>query len=221
MLLAAPDGRVLRVNRALCELTGRTAPELARRAFRELLHPNDRGADSAALAAMVEGRTQRLAAERRVLVADGGTCMARINLSLIRDAAGTPLHFVGQVEDVTERRRMIEALTLSEARYKGLVAHLPDSAVFLIDPDLRIVLAEGDKLLGAGYEPADVEGKAAARRARRRGVRAPGAEVHRRAGGRVALVRHALGHHGLDVLGADRAAARRAGPRDRGDGGGA
>jgi PAS domain S-box-containing protein len=159
MLLAAPDGRILRVNRALCELTGRSAPELAGRALQELLHPNDRDADAAALAAMLEGRTQRLAAERRVLLAGGGTCVVRINLSLIRDTDGTPLHFVGQVEDVTERRRMVEALTLSEARYKGLVAHLPDSAVFLIDPDLRIVLAEGDKLTGAGYEPTDVEGK--------------------------------------------------------------
>ena len=46
LMLAAPDGTLLRANRALCELTGWPEDELAGRRFDELLHPDDRGADA-------------------------------------------------------------------------------------------------------------------------------------------------------------------------------
>jgi PAS domain S-box-containing protein len=159
LMLAAPDGTVLRANRALCELTGWPEAELTGRRFEELLHPEERGADAAVIDAMLKGRTQRLAAERRFLVADGGTRFVRINLSLIRTSDDLPLHFVGQIEDVTERRRMIEALTVSEARYKGLIAHLPDSTIHLFDHDLRLVVSEGDKLREHGFDPQALEGQ--------------------------------------------------------------
>ncbi len=121
--------------------------------------PDERGADAAALDALLSGRTQRLAAERRFLVADGSARFVRINLSLIRTPDDEPLHFVGQIEDVTERRRMIEALTISEARYKALIGHLPDSTVHLFDHDLRLVLAEGDLMRNHGYDPPALEGQ--------------------------------------------------------------
>jgi PAS domain S-box-containing protein len=159
LMLAAPDGTLLRANRALCEMTGWPEDELAGRSFGELLHPEERGADETALQAMLSGRTQRLAVERRFLAGDGRVKFVRINLSLIRSADGEPQHFVGQIEDVTERRRMVEALVLSEARYKALVAHLPDSTVLLFDHDLRLLLAEGERMRAHGYEPREIEGR--------------------------------------------------------------
>src|SRR5215218_8944369 len=159
LMLAAPDGTVLRANRALCELTGWSEEELVGRTYEELLHPDERGADAAEIAAMLGGRTQRLATERRILVADGGTRFVRINLSLIRTPDNAPLHFVGQIEDVTERRRMIEALTISEARYKALIAHLPDSTIHLFDHELRLLLSEGERMRAHGYDPQMLEGQ--------------------------------------------------------------
>ena len=81
LMLAAPDGTLLRANRALCELTGWPEDELAGRRFDELLHPDDRGADAAALEAMLAGRTQRLATERRFLAADGADAHRRASTS--------------------------------------------------------------------------------------------------------------------------------------------
>jgi len=100
MVLATPDGIVLRANRALCELTGLAEDQLAGRRLDEFVHPDERTADITAIRAMLAGRTERLATERRMLGAGGRTRIARVNLSLIRETDGTPLHFVGQVEDV-------------------------------------------------------------------------------------------------------------------------
>ena len=159
LALAAPDGTLLRANRALCDLAGVPEGELTARTLDELLHPEDRGADRAALDAMLAGKTRRLAIERRLVSPDGATVVARINLSLIRDAAGAPLHFVAQIEDVTERRRMLEALTLSQARYKTLLAHMPDSAITLFDHELRMLMVEGELHRRHGLDTGAMEGR--------------------------------------------------------------
>ena len=215
LMLAAPDGTLLRANRALCELSGWTEDELVGRRFDALLHPDDRGLDAAAHEAMLAGRTQRLATERRFLTSDGAGRVVRINLSLIRDADDAPLHFVGQIEDVTERRRMIEALTLSEARYRGLISGLPDSTVHLFDHDLRMLVSEGDRMRAHGYDPTALEGRLLRDILPARRVRAAGARVPRRARGRAALVRLRDARRHRHLLGPDRAAARRARPRHR------
>jgi PAS domain S-box-containing protein len=159
LALAAPDGRLLRANQALCDMIGVSELELAGRALDDLVHPEERGADHAAFEALLAGRIRRLATERRLVSAGGTTVIARINLSLIRDTDGAPLHFVAQIEDVTERRRMVEALTLSQARYRALLAHMPDSAIVLFDHDLRLLLVEGQRHRAHGYEPEAMEGK--------------------------------------------------------------
>ena len=88
LMLAATDGTLLRANRALCELSGRTEEHLIGRPFDELLHPDERGADDDALHAMLAGRAGPLAAERRLETADGSTRIVRINVSLIRESVG-------------------------------------------------------------------------------------------------------------------------------------
>jgi PAS domain S-box-containing protein len=103
LVLAAPDGTLLRANRALRELSGRTEEELAGRHASELLHPDDREDVRPAVQAMLAGETERLAGDQRLLLAGGEVRVVRINLSLVRAATGEPLHFVGQVEDATER----------------------------------------------------------------------------------------------------------------------
>lgn len=52
-----------------------------------------------------------------------------------------------------------EALRASEARYRSLAANLPNGAVFLVDRDLRYLLAEGRALTSMGLRPEDLEGR--------------------------------------------------------------
>ena len=47
MALVDPDGRWLRVNRSLCELTGYTAAELLSGRFQDITHPDDLESDLA------------------------------------------------------------------------------------------------------------------------------------------------------------------------------
>jgi diguanylate cyclase (GGDEF)-like protein/PAS domain S-box-containing protein len=104
--LVAPDGRLLRVNRALCEMTGFSADELLGMVFQDMLHPEDVDAELAHLGRMIAGGTASHEMENRYTRADGSIMWAHLSVSLVRDADGKPLYFIGQIMDATERRRL-------------------------------------------------------------------------------------------------------------------
>ncbi|MEH1940842.1 MAG: PAS domain-containing protein [Nostoc sp.] len=60
---------------------------------------------------------------------------------------------------VFERDRKSLALRQSEARLRSVAANLPNAAVFIVDRNLRYLLAEGKALEGAGMTSGDLVGK--------------------------------------------------------------
>jgi diguanylate cyclase (GGDEF)-like protein/PAS domain S-box-containing protein len=106
MALVAPDGRFLRVNQALCGIVGLSAPRLRAMSFADLTHPDDREADIAAARRMLLGRRRTYQAEKRYLRADGTPVWVLLAVSLVRDDGGAPLHFIAQVQDISERKRL-------------------------------------------------------------------------------------------------------------------
>jgi signal transduction histidine kinase len=81
-----------------------------------------------------------------------------VEVTLVRGAGGRPQHLIAHVTDITEDRHMREALTLAQARYHALVAHLPDAFLILFDTDLRVLVAEGRQLELRGIQPGAIEG---------------------------------------------------------------
>jgi len=118
MALWSLDGGWLQVNPAVCEITGYTERELLATDFQTITHPDDLKADWEARGAMLEGELSSHRAERRYLHASGSAVWVAINSTLVRDAAGKPLHFLSQMQDITERRR-------HEAELRHMADHDP------------------------------------------------------------------------------------------------
>jgi two-component system cell cycle sensor histidine kinase/response regulator CckA len=76
--------------------------------------------------------------EKRYLHKDGHVLWGLANVSLVRDQHGEPLLYVGQVQDVSERKRAEEELRASEQRFRLLIDGVKDYAVFLLDSSGRI-----------------------------------------------------------------------------------
>src|SRR5829696_1021341 len=117
MSLVALDGRFLRVNAALCDLTGYSEPELLTKTFQEITHPDDLEADLAQVDRLLAGEMRAFHMEKRYLRKDGEVIWIRLSCALVRDAQGAPLHLIGQLEDITERQRAEETVRASEARF--------------------------------------------------------------------------------------------------------
>lgn len=61
--------------------------------------------------------------------------------------------------ELEERKQAEEASKRHETLYRLLAANLPNGAVFLVDPDLRYLLADGQALHAAGISSGSLEGK--------------------------------------------------------------
>lgn len=113
-------GRLLRVNAALCRLTGYTEAELLARSVRDLTHPEDRESDWASFARMASGEAPGYENEMRYLAADGSIVWVHVSANLIRDEAGKPLRTTAIIQDITSRHKAQAALQRSRDRLELL-----------------------------------------------------------------------------------------------------
>ena len=126
--LVGLDDRYLRVNRALCEMLGRSGEELVGRTWSEFTHPDDVVEGSEArIGRALEGGGERgrFDEEKRYVRADGREVWVLESVSLVRDAGGGPSHYVCHHVEVTDRRRAEEALRVSEQRFRAVTEQSP------------------------------------------------------------------------------------------------
>jgi PAS domain S-box-containing protein len=98
------------VNRWFCELTGYTAEELARLSAYDLTDPGDVERDRAGWEETVRELTPSFAIEKRYRRKDGATIWVHVTSTLVRNALGEPLHAIGVIRDITDRRHAMEEL---------------------------------------------------------------------------------------------------------------
>lgn len=110
------DGGWIRVNGRLCAMLGYTEAELLALRFQDVTHPEDLAADLAQVERLRAGAIDTFTLRKRYLRRDGTILWGELTVSVLRDAAGTPVHFISVVQDVTERVAAEARLAESEAR---------------------------------------------------------------------------------------------------------
>ena len=103
--LVLPDGKWLKVNRALCELVGYSEAELLDRTFQDITHPEDLDLDMEVLRRMLGGEIRSYQLEKRYIHAQGHVVPVSLDVSLARDHDGGPLYFIAHIQDITPRKR--------------------------------------------------------------------------------------------------------------------
>ena len=110
MALTEADGRIVRVNGALCDLTGHTAQQLAGRRFDEFIDSPESAYDRRAVGALLSGERAHYKAEAELVHASGAQIWVALQATTITDDDGGARRFLLQVQDVTHRRRYEENL---------------------------------------------------------------------------------------------------------------
>jgi PAS domain S-box-containing protein len=107
-------GRLLRVNRAYCELLGYAEEELLGMTAWDVTNPDDREHNEASYNRLPSGEIDKFQYEKRYVRKDGRTVWGLVSAVVLRDADGQPLRTVAVVQDVSERKRAEEGLQRSE-----------------------------------------------------------------------------------------------------------
>jgi PAS domain S-box-containing protein len=123
MALVAPDGRFIKVNRSLCEITGHPETALLVRTFQSITHPDDLDTDLAFVHDVLAGTRRTYQMEKRYYHAHGHVIWVMLSVSLVRDVSGDPLYFISQIEDITQRKQREQALKAQPPPQLGATDH--------------------------------------------------------------------------------------------------
>ncbi len=150
MALIAPTGRFLAVNPSMCALLARDAETLLDSSIADVTHPEDLAATRQLTMRTLTGEIENCQDSKRFLLPDGGIVWGLLTVTTVRDGGGAPLHFVAQIEDVTDRKTAAGELERYAAQLGALAEQdpltgLPNRRAFraAVDDELRVFALGG------------------------------------------------------------------------------
>ncbi len=156
MALIQPDGTFKAVNKALCDLLGRSEEDILRADFQTLTHPDDLQENMEYIRRILAGEIQKYEMEKRYIHKDGHIIWALLNVSLVANADGTPKHFISQIQDITARKQLITKLNQSNSqlgRFAYIASHDMQEPLRMLSNFALLIDSEyGDKLDETGKE---------------------------------------------------------------------
>jgi diguanylate cyclase (GGDEF)-like protein/PAS domain S-box-containing protein len=161
MALVATHGRLLDVNRALCDFFGYDRDELLSRTVEDLTHPQDIATDLDHADKIAAGVSDSYHLRKRYIHADGHVLSGYLTVSGIRNAEGRLEMYLAQVLDLTYEAEMEENLRLlAEHSTEVITRSDPNGRLQWVSP--TVTSATGwrpEQLLGRSYlelvHPAD------------------------------------------------------------------
>jgi PAS domain S-box-containing protein len=156
MALVGPDGRLLRVNQALCEVLGRAPAELVGASLGELTRSQELAGICAELASGQPPAPCQV--ERRFPHAGGGFVDLQLSVTPLCDQRGRAIGLLAQAADVTERNQATRALRTNEAWLRSVIANAP-IVLSVYDRDGICTFSEGRAFERIGISPQERVGR--------------------------------------------------------------
>lgn len=133
------DGHWIRVNDRLCEIIGYPREELLQKTFRDVTVPEDMERCLLFVQRLIEGEIPHYSIEKRYLRKDGSTVWGHLTVTMLHDASGKPKYALVILEDITERKKVLEEVARQKANLEA-AAHTKDRLLAMISHELRTPL---------------------------------------------------------------------------------
>jgi PAS domain S-box-containing protein len=118
MAITGLDGQFLKVNQSICDMVGYSEQEMLKKKFMDITHPDDLETDRENVKQLLTGKIDSFEMEKRYLHKQGHTVWILLNAAVVCDISGKPAYFIGQIQDITDRKQAEEALRKSEERFE-------------------------------------------------------------------------------------------------------
>lgn len=106
MDIAAPSGKLLKVNAALCKMLGYSKEELLQMSYQDVTHPDDLKTSEAFDSQLTSGKMAHINFEKRFIRKDGRVIWTLLSLAIVRDSQQKPLYLIAQIQDITDHKRL-------------------------------------------------------------------------------------------------------------------
>jgi len=150
----AADGHFLNANQAMLKMLDYPDQESLQAFTTADLQLNVTPEDRQWRQAVLERDGAMRDVETQLRRRDGATIWARSNFRVVHDADGRVVGYEGSLEDITERKRVEEALRESEERFRGIFENAT-IGLYRTSPDGRILMANPALLRMMGYSSFD------------------------------------------------------------------
>ncbi len=129
MFISSLDYRIIKSNKAICEMLGYTEQELAGLNIESITYSEDIEKSVILSKQMLEGKIPGAKMEKRYVRKDGGVLWAHLTATTIHGRDGGALYGVSMIEDITERKNLDEKLR--HAALHDTLTDLPNRTLFI------------------------------------------------------------------------------------------
>ncbi len=129
MAVVSLEGHFTLVNHALCSIVGYEKAELEALSFQEITHPDDLSADFSNIQRLLNETATSYQLEKRYLRKNGDIVWVQLTRFVQRDSGGSPLYFIVQIEDISERLRNQEQI--KQLAYFDALTNLPNRRLLM------------------------------------------------------------------------------------------
>jgi PAS domain S-box-containing protein len=114
--LIALDGKWLTANQALSAMLGHSEEEFRAMTIQDIMPDATPPQLYQQISDLLQDKIKSFQLERELLRKDGSTSWAILSVSLVRNERNAPQYFIGQAQDITERKVMETELSLASER---------------------------------------------------------------------------------------------------------
>jgi PAS domain S-box-containing protein len=150
------SGRFVHINTAYQRMLGYTSAELRQLGVKRITHPEDIALGQQLFVDLRNGQQDRYFREKRYIHKDGHLVWAQSSASAVRNHQGDLLFIISMVEDISERRSVLEALRQSERKLR-LIAENTSDVIFSFDMERRPVYINPAVTELTGYTFAEIQ----------------------------------------------------------------
>jgi diguanylate cyclase (GGDEF)-like protein/PAS domain S-box-containing protein len=125
MALFSLDGKFVKVNNALCNMLGYDDSELLATDFQTITYPEDLSVDLNYLHQLLSEQIWNFNSEKRYIHKNGSIVWILLSVSIVRTREGVPIHFIAQIQNITERKLAEKTIQKSEANLHAMLDNSP------------------------------------------------------------------------------------------------
>jgi diguanylate cyclase (GGDEF)-like protein/PAS domain S-box-containing protein len=151
------DGHFLIVNHALCKILDYRREQLLRMTFFDVTHSDDINLTNESREKLLSGEISSYQKEKRLVSQDGRIVWVQISSSLERNDKGD-VYFIAQVEDISERKYLEEALKRENAKILT-IWHNSSDGIHILDKNGLLIEASDSFFEMLGYQRDELIGK--------------------------------------------------------------